>query len=50
MSGLKFLFPTDGDFVNSRDGAWENGALWIPVKVSVDAVAGIVEEYRAKEV
>lgn len=34
---LKILFPWDGDFVNSRDGVRKDGALWIPVKVSVSA-------------
>lgn len=31
MSGLKFLFPTDGDFVNSRDGFWQDGTFWLDV-------------------
>lgn len=26
---VKFLFPVDGDFVNSRDGQWQDGALYI---------------------
>lgn len=29
MSELRFLFPLDGDFVNSRDGVWKDGALYI---------------------
>lgn len=50
QQALKILFPWDGDFVNSRDGAWENGALWIPVKVSVDAVVnGIPTQYDADQ-
>ena len=31
MSTLKFLSPIDVDFVNSRDGIWEEGALYIDV-------------------
>lgn len=31
MSELRFLFPLDGDFVNSCDGVWEGGALYIDV-------------------
>ena len=43
---LKILFPWDGDFVNSRDGQWRDGALWIPVKVTVSAVVnGIHTQY-----
>ena len=45
---LKILFPWDGDFVNSRDGVRKDGALWIPVKVSVSAVVnGIATQYDA---
>ena len=29
MSGLRFLFPLDGDFVNSRDGIWQDDALYV---------------------
>ena len=29
MSECKFLFPLDGDFVNSRDGLWQDDALYI---------------------
>lgn len=47
---LKILFPWDGDFVNSRDGQWRDGALWIPVKVSVRADAnGISTQYDAEQ-
>ena len=31
MTELKFLFPIDGDFVNSRDGSWKDGALYVDV-------------------
>ena len=31
MSELRFLFPLDGDFVNSGDGVWQNGALYVDV-------------------
>jgi len=34
MSQLQFLFPIDGDFVNSRDGVWQDGALYIDVFLS----------------
>ncbi len=47
---LKILFPWDGDFVNSRDGQWKDGALWIPVRVSVSAVVnGIPTVYDAAQ-
>lgn len=36
MSELRFLFPLDGDFVNSRDGVWEHGALYIDALVESD--------------
>jgi hypothetical protein len=36
MSKLKFLFPLDGDFVNSRDGVWQEGALYIDVLLESD--------------
>ena len=29
MSELRFLFPLDGDFVNSRDGIWQDDALYV---------------------
>ena len=31
MSELKFLFPIDGDFVNSRDGFWQDGVFYLDV-------------------
>lgn len=31
MTALKFLFPIDGDFVNSRDGSWKDDALYVDV-------------------
>ena len=47
---LKILSPWDGDFVNSRDGVRKDGALWIPVKVSVSAtVNGIPTAYDASQ-
>lgn len=33
MSQPKFLFPLDGDFVNSRDGLWKDGVLYIDALV-----------------
>lgn len=33
---LKFQFPIDGDFVNSRDGQWLDDALYIDVLVESD--------------
>ena len=31
MSQLEFIFPLDGDFVNSGDGLWQDGVLYIEV-------------------
>ena len=36
MSQLQVLFPLDGDFVNSRDGVWQDGALLIDVLLESD--------------
>lgn len=36
MAQLTFLFPIDGDFVNSRDGAWQSHALYIDVLLASD--------------
>ena len=33
---IKFRFPIDGDFVNSRDGVWQDGALKLEVLVDAD--------------
>ena len=33
---LKFLFPIDGDFVNSREGNWQGGALYIDVMLAAE--------------
>ena len=50
LQTLKILSPWDGDFVNSRDGQWKDGALWIPVKVSVCAeVNEISTQYDAQQ-
>ena len=31
MAQLKFLFPIDGDFLNSRIGVWKDDALYVDV-------------------
>lgn len=36
MSELKFLFPIDGDFVNSRDGFWQDGVFYLDVLLQSD--------------
>lgn len=45
MSELKFLFPIDGDFVNSRDGRWQADTLLIEALLASDdgcpAVCGV---------
>lgn len=33
MSELRFLFPLDGDFVNSRDGVWQDGVLYVDAQL-----------------
>ena len=49
MSQLQVLFPLDGDFVNSRDGVWQDGALLIDVLLKSDdgcpSVCGIPAVY-----
>ena len=37
MAGIEFLFPLDGDFVNSRDGKWQDGALWVEFVLRADS-------------
>lgn len=37
MSKPKFLFPIDGDFVNSRDGEWVDGALYVEFLIKSDS-------------
>lgn len=34
---LRFLFPIDGDYLNERDGAVENGALMLTVRLAAPA-------------
>ena len=38
---LEFVFPRDGDFVNSRDGEWVENSLVITVRVKADTVPTI---------
>ena len=49
MSGLRFLFPLDGDFVNSRDGIWQDDALYVDALLEsgegTPAVCGISAVY-----
>ena len=33
---IKFLFPIDGDFVNSRDGQWQDSVLYITAMLTSD--------------
>lgn len=40
---LNFRFPLDGDFVNSRDGQWQDTILWIDVLVESDSAAVTVD-------
>ena len=51
MTQLRFRFPIDGDFVNSRDGVWQDGALHIDVLVEAEegcvTVCGIPAVYDA---
>lgn len=42
MSELKFLFPIDGDFVNSRDGVWKDNALHVEILLASDEGAPTV--------
>ena len=46
---IKFRFPIDGDFVNSKDGFWQDGALVTEVLVESDKalleVSGAVAEF-----
>ena len=48
---IKFHFPVDGDFVNSRDGIWRDGALVIDVLVESDCrqpeICGVPAVYDA---
>ena len=37
MSAIRFIFPIDGDCVNSRDGEIRAGVLYLPVTVSAPA-------------
>lgn len=50
MPDLKFLFPTDGDFVNSRDGVWKDGALYVEVRLQANCkyptVCGLEATFR----
>ena len=36
MADFEFIFPVDGDFVNSRDGEWANGALHVDFLLKAD--------------
>ncbi len=51
MDKLRFLFPIDGDFVNSRDGRWQDGALFVDVLLESDGgcptVCGIAATFDA---
>lgn len=55
MAGIEFVFPLDGDFVNSRDGKWQDGALYVEFVLKADTaptVNGVVavrdgEVYKA---
>jgi len=51
MPALKFLFPIDGDFVNSRDGLRQEGALYIDVLLESDeesvTVCGVPAVFHA---
>ena len=38
MANIKFIFPADGDFVNSRDGEWKDGALYVDFLLEADTV------------
>lgn len=51
-SEIRFVFPIDGDVMNSRDGEWKRGALVIPVgvkaaeAVSINGVAAAYDKER----
>ena len=49
---IKFLFPIDGDFVNSRDGEWQDGALYIDVMLASDSsdltVCGVTPAFHSQ--
>lgn len=38
MKNIEFLFPKDGDFVNSRDGEWKDNALYVDFLIKADSV------------
>lgn len=51
MTDIKFLFPIDGDFVNSRDGEWADGALYVDFLLKADSVPtvnGVEAEFCKK--
>ena len=51
MTDIKFLFPIDGDFVNSRDGEWKDGALNVEFLIKADGVPtvnGVTAQYCEK--
>jgi len=37
MGKIEFLFPIDGDFVNSRDGEWRDGVLYVDFLIKADS-------------
>lgn len=41
QSPVRFVFPADGDCLNSRDGTLEEGRLWIEAQVAAPAGADI---------
>ncbi len=52
MSDIKFIFPIDGDFVNSRDGEWKDGALNVEFLIKADStptVNGVSAQYVAEK-
>ena len=46
---LEFIFPRDGDFVNSRDGEWVENSLVITVRVKADTAPTINGVLSKKE-